>query len=504
MVSSLLHQSSAVSSKALRETTETVESATLERNLGERFRLGECSEDPDGVQRLVELSREKGLKSQKSAYQPIGRGSTMPFCPNCGAQADFGTSFCSKCGASLKTIIQSRDSIRPSTKETGSELEDSVAAYFRGMGFDVDSRTKMRDRFDVFHEIDVLASKIESFGTIRVAVECKHVESRIDIKEVRNFHDKLAALGITKGILASTGGFTTDAQSHAKALGIELWDTKTLREKLASTEQSQGDVIHDALPFTQAALGELPPRHLQNFSLLSESVQFEYRPFYFVDFHCFSQHTVRENSIVIEAKGTVVIDGVSGQLVDRKMSMSPPSQQPIHPGVFAECIGMPTQTVTSVRMPAQIPLSVAGPRIDSTRARDIARMELIKTIAVQYRYHTTRTTGTKILKPKKKDIEILNAQAVKIPLLTGVYRFKNHTYVRTILATTRRTIMDQTLSCVQCNSLSTHVCENCGSVVCASHVKNCVICGRKLCGTCVISKGIISKKHYCSEHQLQK
>jgi hypothetical protein len=424
----------------------------------------------------------------------------MAFCANCGAQVDSSASFCNRCGTKLQ-IASSRDAVHPSSKEKGATLEDSVATYFRGMGFDVEPRVKMRDHFDVFHEIDVLASKTESFGVIRVAVECKHVDTRIDIKEVRNFHDKLAALGITKGIIASTGGFTTDAQSHAKALGIELWDTKAIQEKIASAEVPQRDVIHDALPFSLTALSELAPRHLQNFNILSESVQSEYRPYYFVDFHCFSQHTVRENSIVIEAKGTVVIDGVSGQFVDGKMTMNPPSEQPIYPGVYAECIGMPTQTVTSARIPAQLAMSTTGPKIDSLRAKDIARMELIKTIALRYNYHTTRTTGTKILKPKKKDIEILNAQVVKIPLLTGVYRFKNHTYVRTILATTRRTIMDQTLSCVQCNSLTAYVCENCGSVVCVSHMKKCVVCGKNLCGTCATAKGVISKKYYCAQHR---
>jgi len=62
-------------------------------------------------------------------------------------------------------------------KEKGGELEDSVADYFRRSGFDVQARVKMRDRFDVFHEIDVLASKREDYGTIQIAVECKHVQS---------------------------------------------------------------------------------------------------------------------------------------------------------------------------------------------------------------------------------------------------------------------------------------------------------------------------------------
>jgi len=109
-----------------------------------------------------------------------------------------------------------------SMRDKGSELEDTVAHYFRQMGFEVEARVKMKDRFDVFHEIDVVASKQEDFGRIRVAVECKFVNGPMDIKEIRNFHDKLNALGFTKGLFVSTGGFTSDAESHAAALGIEL------------------------------------------------------------------------------------------------------------------------------------------------------------------------------------------------------------------------------------------------------------------------------------------
>jgi hypothetical protein len=95
----------------------------------------------------------------------------------------------------------------------------------------------MRDRSDVYHEIDVFASKREDFGTIRVAVECKYVATPISIKEVRNFHDKLDTLKINKGIFVSTGGFTADAEAYAKTQGIELWDRATVRAKLEEQEQ---------------------------------------------------------------------------------------------------------------------------------------------------------------------------------------------------------------------------------------------------------------------------
>jgi restriction endonuclease Mrr len=156
-------------------------------------------------------------------------------------------------------------------KKKGAQLEDLVADYSRRRGFDVEARAKMRDRYDVYHEIDVLSSKKEDFGTIQVAVECKYVKTPIDIKEVRNFHDKLESLGITKGIFVSTGGFTTDAESHANSLGIELWDMATLQTKTKLAEAApEKDLIHDALPAKLSTLSTPAPGHLRNFGVLSK------------------------------------------------------------------------------------------------------------------------------------------------------------------------------------------------------------------------------------------
>jgi hypothetical protein len=385
-------------------------------------------------------------------------------------------------------------------REKGDVLEDSITDYFRRLGFDVETRVKMRDRFDVSHEIDVLASKNEPFGKIRVAVECKHVDTSIDIREVRNFHDKLSALGITKGILASTGGFTVDAQSHAQALGLELWDANTLREKLVTQEMPKGDAVHDALPFHPTVLGSLSPTHLRNLSLLSESVELQYKPYHFVDFHCFSQHTVRDHSVVIEGKGTVVIDGVSGEFVDRRMTVT--GAQAIPSGPLAECIGMPLQIVNVANLPAQLSFSQVTPRIDPRRARDIARMELVKNITLNFRFRTARTSGTRIVKPRMKDIDILNVQPVKLPILIGTYRFRNQAYTRTMLATTGKFILDQTTSCKQCGSRAVSICENCGGLTCEAHHRKCSVCEKSFCDKCVASKGVISKKYYCTQHKL--
>jgi hypothetical protein len=103
----------------------------------------------------------------------------MPFCPECGAQAVSSASFCNRCGSTLKGS-QPREIMPSSMKEKGGTLEDTVADYLRRIGFDVERRVRLRDRFDVSHEIDVFASKKEAFGTIRVAVECKYVKAPME------------------------------------------------------------------------------------------------------------------------------------------------------------------------------------------------------------------------------------------------------------------------------------------------------------------------------------
>jgi hypothetical protein len=358
----------------------------------------------------------------------------------------------------------------------------------------------MRDRFDVSHEIDVLASKRESFGTIQIATECKYVQTPIDIKEVRNFHDKLTSLGITKGIFVSTGGFTADAEGHTGALGVELWDDRTLQNKLSESEIPQRDVIHDAMAFNPSIISVLIPRHLRNANLFSESISLWFQPYYFLDYHCFSQHTIAGNVVHIESKGKVIIDGANGQIVDSKTLAG---QQPTLPsnGPFVGCLGNPIDTIVTTNLPAKLPFSVVPHKLDSSRAKDLAKIELVKNLSRNYTYSTRRTVNTKHLKPRKKDVDILNIQLVKIPLLKAAYQYKNYTYIRICVAPTGLFILDHTATCTICRKSPLLVCENCGGVACESHGKKCLVCGKNLCSNCVISKGIISKKHYCAEHQ---
>jgi len=274
-----------------------------------------------------------------------------------------------------------------SMRDKGSELEDTVANYFRQIGFDVEARVKMKDRFDVFHEIDVVASKQEEFGRIQVAVECKFVSGPMDIKEVRNFHDKLGALGFTKGVFVSTGGFTSDAELHAGALGIELWDERILEQKLSKLTIPQASVVHDVLPVrTEASV--LIPRHLRNHQMLHETVRMNLMPFYFMEYKCFSQHSVAGNAVVIESKGALLLDAISGHAVGFKAREGIQPASGAIGGAFAELLNLAPIDSPSL---GETPVSVTNPRVDSSLAKDSARTELVKHLAIKYSYHTPST-----------------------------------------------------------------------------------------------------------------
>ncbi|MGP8125978.1 MAG: restriction endonuclease [Nitrososphaerales archaeon] len=76
----------------------------------------------------------------------------------------------------------------------GTALEDIAAGLLRTWEFDTQTRVRAKDKSEVEYEIDVLGKKREAFGDFTLAVECKNHIQPIDIKEIRNFRDKLNSL----------------------------------------------------------------------------------------------------------------------------------------------------------------------------------------------------------------------------------------------------------------------------------------------------------------------
>jgi len=393
-------------------------------------------------------------------------------------------------------------------KEKGGLLEDMVADVFRGWGFDVETRLKMKDRSDVIHEIDVLASKKEAFGVINIAIECKYVKEPIDIKEIRNFHDKLDNLGFTKGIFVSTAGFTSEATAHAKSLGIETWDLATLQEKTREISAPKAMVIHDAIPLNSSMDAFMISNQLPNGNLLqlADSATVRYVPFYFVDYHCFSQSKVGGTVVTLESKGRVAINASDEQIWD---SATYAGVTPFlaRGGQIIDCSCLKSQTLTEKDFhidPKLInpTLQVVQFKMTPTQAKALAQREISKHLALKYEYYVYKHRKTwKIIKPVKKDVEITNCQFCYIPITDLNLKVKDKQYYRSIQAATLKFLKDETGVCKICQKPSVVICENCGTIVCKEHWKQCEVCKKNLCDNCKISIGFILKKYYCPEHR---
>ncbi|MCX8191653.1 MAG: restriction endonuclease [Nitrososphaerales archaeon] len=376
----------------------------------------------------------------------------------------------------------------------GALLEDAVANLFRNWGFDTEVRCRLKDRFDVSHEIDVLASKTEVFGTIKIAIECKNVKSPIDIKELRNFHDKLRSLGLTKGIFISTGGFTSEAKSHAKALGIELWDLETLQRKLEEV-RIQGDKVDNALEIKISKHEISNLQHLLNPKELHlAELKLEFYPYYFVSYDCFSQHKLSGNIVNIESRGIVVIDAIFSNIVD---SIAEGVQPFLPRGIgIADLSKLEPRSLSVTDLKKEYDFDhviIDRPKLTPFDARRLAQRELVKDLRFEYKH----ARGVKVLTPLVKDTQILDCRIINIPMISASFRAKERIYRRIVQGASKKEVLDESKFCSICKLPSMAVCEGCGSIVCRKHWRRCESCGKNLCSECVILKGLILKKYYC-------
>jgi len=450
----------------------------------------------------------------------------LSVCQKCGGPVAGGQTLCASCrliDLCQTPSVPKRSSgvFQPiaglggtrSTREKGNSLEDAVANYFRQKEYSVETRLKMHDRDGVSHEIDVLGSKSEAFGTIRVAAECKYVSSPIGIEDIRNFQVKLTALNISKGIFLSTAGFTADAKAQARSLGIDTLDLAAIQRLIAPAGTGSGELVSDALPidvFTVRANESHGLKHLINPQALSscnESDQLTYHPYYFMEYHAFSQFAIAGNQVNLESRGSIVIDGISGRIIDARCFGGICPTLP-DSGRYVKCGDLLLRTITGEDLRRwkedfnvpQENVSVLEQQIDAAQAKNNAKIEIVKAVSLQYKYRTTRTSGEKTLHPKAKDVEVSNVRQVKIPTLSRTYRVASRVYSIAYNAATGETINNGTKACRLCNNQATQACENCGSLACQKHARICVTCRKRLCDTCASSRGLITKTYYCNKH----
>ena len=92
---------------------------------------------------------------------------------------------------------------------------------------------------------------------------------------------------------------------------------------------------------------------------------------------------------------------------------------------------------------------------------------------------------------------INEATLLHVPILTVDLSAGGKAYRRIVQAATAKMIWDDSAFCSYCRLASKALCETCWSTVCAEHEGRCSHCGRQVCSTCAISKGIMGRTLFC-------
>ncbi|MBQ2175863.1 MAG: restriction endonuclease [Alphaproteobacteria bacterium] len=109
------------------------------------------------------------------------------------------------------------------------QLVMAIEKHFNGNNNCVFPNAKLIDVFGIKREIDVLVYPIENNKEWGVAFECRDHKRKVGLFEIDSFITKYHDLPqIKKVIIASTSGFTKDAQLKAEKYNIELHPFKNV------------------------------------------------------------------------------------------------------------------------------------------------------------------------------------------------------------------------------------------------------------------------------------
>ena len=97
-------------------------------------------------------------------------------------------------------------------EQDGYEFERSIAHLFAGLGYYVELTNKTGDE------------GVDMFLNNNTVVQCKATKSSVSPSVVRDLYGTMKHFKAQKGILVSTGGFTSGSIDFAMGKNIELWD----------------------------------------------------------------------------------------------------------------------------------------------------------------------------------------------------------------------------------------------------------------------------------------
>lgn len=383
--------------------------------------------------------------------------------------------------------------------------------------------------------IDISMEEKSAIGHIRFIVECKHHPERsIGRPVVQKLHSAVMHTPVLdKGIIVTSGHFSSQAIKYAEEVGIELIDIEKLKELARkvglSLEVKPSLSIDNCFPISEKAevinkLHSFLQSDLIGFNrdfVKVEDIGLRLLSSYMVDYTInatFSTsvgtiHSINETSVIfLDGSGEPIIPTIiTKSLLPLRHNISELNQEDLK-GVKLIEKGEFVKNFTEIK----------------EKAKEVLRRIYTKTVSY---LGANKVLYTKTCIPRKKDITLANVKRVYLPVWSLAFSvLKNKysvvgtetTYQLNVLPTSvlkpmsvveilRKHELARSLgiklypnNCMICSrdmKDEKYVCNECGIIVCNKDSSKCKICEKVICKEHTISKRkfLVLSDKYCPQ-----
>jgi restriction system protein len=398
----------------------------------------------------------------------------------------------------------------------GYQFQKFIASLFQKMGF---SNVKVGPA-GADAGIDIEMEQTTDVGTVRYILECKHhAKGSIGRPVVQKLHSAMITKGMNKGIVISSGYFSSDAIQYAENVGIELIDIDKLKELAkrvgVSIQHETSLSMENCFPISnRATIIDVLHNFLQNdlvgFQknlLRVERIQLKLKATYMIDYSINASFSTSSGLIhSINDKSFIFLDSEKGELIN-----------PIITNPFVS-LKHTLQEIEDKDIEG-IEFSKEGEFIQNFRdvkekARETLRKLYTKTVSY---YGANNVHYSKVCIPKKRDITISDAKRVFLPSWGITFSMLRKKYLIVATETSGKLNVFPTElvrisntpdtivypdKCVLCSKelKESYLCNECGAIVCSKDKFECKICGKVICKEDVLSKRrfLVLSDKYCS------
>lgn len=331
-----------------------------------------------------------------------------------------------------------------------------------------------------------------------IVIECKHQpNTSIGRPIVQKLHSAVISSGAIKGIIITTGRFSTDAIDHAKILSgkttIELYDLNRIRD-LADKVQIKLLFSGNYAPVWTYPATDMPgivrkmtpifnrfqsfPRSApQIFQLVPNQLKLEAKYLVIYDLQSTLTTTVGTVDSINESDSVLIIDAENGSILD------------IDTSIF---LGNSTLKESNQIPIIACPTSRGNFKIDKTSLTKLVKDYLMRSNVrtVSYRGRNNRVY-TKTWQPGNHNISIRDTKQVLLPKYSLVVKSINQSYTLNLLQNDAEIKIESTnlFNCKTCNKTIDKkilLCNDCGKVTHApkffgSHGFMCKNCQKTIC-----------------------